>query len=102
MPRAHQVWLPPLPLHASAAECAELAIGASVGTTMDELSHRGIVGLIDVPAEQMRKSMRVFASTLNHALIVGTTQDRKVAGARHHCKRPRPRELPAILRDVRR
>lgn len=77
VPRAHQVWLPPLPLHASAAECAELAIGASVGTTMDELSHRGIVGLIDVPAEQMRKSMRVSLPTLNHALIVGTTQTGK-------------------------
>ena len=77
VPRAHQVWLPPLPQHASASECAELAIGSAVGTTTNELSHRGIIGLIDVPAEQMRKSMRVSLAGLNHALLVGTTQTGK-------------------------
>ena len=77
VPRAHQVWLPPLPQHASASEFAELAIGSAVGTTTNELSHRGIIGLIDVPAEQMRKSMRVSLAGLNHALLVGTTQTGK-------------------------
>ncbi|MFY9190777.1 MAG: type VII secretion protein EccCa [Lawsonella sp.] len=78
LPRAHQVWLPPLPEQISVTEAAQLlAVSTSGVMEVDELSQQGVVGLVDVPAQQMRKAMRVSLSSVEHSLVVGTTQSGK-------------------------
>lgn len=105
LPRAHQVWLPPLPERISVLEATQLLAVSTPGISdVDELSQQGVVGLVDVPAEQMRKAMRVSLSNVEHALVVGTTQSGKsealVTIASALCQENSPEKLKLYAVDA--